>query len=102
MEVPGAEGAREPEQHACARPAYGHVYGHSRRRPSPGSYLTPYPSEEPERRRSRAATMALVVVAVVVAVGAGGAVHAVLVGGRARSRRVADGLAVKSLFPYAG
>ncbi|NEB00498.1 hypothetical protein G3I78_15725 [Streptomyces sp. SID13726] len=59
---------------------YGQVYGHPRERPSPGTYLTPYPSEPDPAAggRSRVGTAALVVVALVVALGAGGAVHAAL------------------------
>lgn len=66
----------ESEEHASADPER----GHSRPRPSPGTYLTPY-APEPEEgpgHRSRPVTAALVTVALVVAVGAGGAVHAIL------------------------
>jgi hypothetical protein len=66
----------ESEEHAAADPEH----GHSRQRPSPGTYLTPY-APEPEEGpgyRSRPVTAALVAVALVVAVGAGGAVYAIL------------------------
>ncbi|MFK4103803.1 hypothetical protein ACI2L1_27715 [Streptomyces sp. NPDC019531] len=65
-----------PEEHAAAEPEQ----GHSRERPSPGAYMTPYgPEQEGEpAHRSRPVTAALVAVALVVAIGAGGTLHAVL------------------------
>jgi hypothetical protein len=68
------------EEHGSAGPADGEGRGHARERPSPGTYLTPYPAEtDPEAaHRSRAVTVALLAVALVVALGAGGTVYAVL------------------------
>ncbi|WP_328749047.1 hypothetical protein OHT57_26765 [Streptomyces sp. NBC_00285] len=66
----------ESEEHASAGPED----GHSRQRPSPGPYLTPY-APEPEEApgyRSRPVTAALVAVALVVALGAGATVWAIL------------------------
>ena len=64
------------EEHASAEPEH----DPSRARPSPGTYLTPYPPdpEEEPGDRSRRVTAALVAAALVVAVGAGGTVYAVL------------------------
>ncbi|MFF0080140.1 hypothetical protein ACFYR1_10620 [Streptomyces canus] len=66
----------EPEEHASAEPER----PHSRERPSPRTYLTPYaPDPEGEAGyRSRSVTATLVAVALVVAVGAGCTVYAVL------------------------
>ncbi|MFE3033292.1 hypothetical protein ACFXKY_16800 [Streptomyces canus] len=68
------------EEHGSADPADGEGRDHVRERPSPGTYLTPYPSEPGALPgdRSRAVTLALLAIALVVALGAGGSVYAVL------------------------
>lgn len=87
-----------PEEHASAEPEH----DPSRERPSPGTYLTPYPpdpEEEESGGRSRPVTAALVAVALVVAVGAGGAVHAVLDGDGPRTAPTAPTAPPASVAP---
>jgi uncharacterized protein HemX len=66
------------EEHGSAGPADGEGLAHAQERTTPGTYLTPYPSEPEADHRSRAVTAALLATALVVALGAGGAVYGVL------------------------
>lgn len=66
------------EEHGSAGPADGEGRAHVREPSTPGSYLTPYPSETEAGHRSRAVTVALLATALVVALGAGGSVYGVL------------------------